>query len=60
MLEANAADVAAAEHAGTTPALVDRLRSTCRLEGMAQSLVDLADILRRRDTVLEERPEACA
>ena len=59
VLEANAADVEAAESAGTTSALVDRLRlDRARLEGMAQSLVDLADIPTPAiDTVLEERPD---
>ncbi len=59
VLEANAADVEAAEGAGTTSALVDRLRlDRARLEGMAQSLVELADIPTPEiDTVLEERPD---
>jgi glutamate-5-semialdehyde dehydrogenase len=59
VLAANADDVEAAERAGTTSALVDRLRlDTARLDGMAQSLLDLADVPTPPvDTVLEERPD---
>ncbi|GLZ47208.1 gamma-glutamyl-phosphate reductase [Actinomycetospora sp. NBRC 106375] len=59
VLAANATDVEAAERAGTTSALVDRLRlDPGRLDGLAQSLLDLADIATPAvDTVLEERPD---
>ncbi|MHC1561510.1 aldehyde dehydrogenase family protein [Actinomycetospora sp. C-140] len=59
VLEANAANVEAAERAGTTSALVDRLRlDPARLDGLAQSLLDLADVATPPvDTVLEERPD---
>jgi glutamate-5-semialdehyde dehydrogenase len=56
---ANRADVAAALDAGTTPALVDRLRlGEDRLATMAESLRELAEVpTPPRDTVLEERPD---
>jgi glutamate-5-semialdehyde dehydrogenase len=59
VLTANAADVEAAERAGTTGALVDRLRlDRARLDAMAESLLDLADVpAPATDTVLEERPD---
>ncbi|WP_408630085.1 aldehyde dehydrogenase family protein [Actinomycetospora lemnae] len=59
VLTANAADVEAAERAGTTPALVDRLRlDRDRLDAMAETLLELADVpAPETDTVLEERPD---
>jgi len=59
VLVANAADVEAAEQAGTTGALLDRLRlDRARLDAMAESLLDLADVPSpATDTVLEERPD---
>ncbi|MDF2979631.1 MAG: gamma-glutamyl phosphate reductase [Actinomycetospora sp.] len=59
VLVANAADVEAAEQAGTTGALLDRLRlDRARLDAMAESLLDLAEVPSPpTDTVLEERPD---
>ena len=59
VLVANAADVEAAEQAGTTGALLDRLRlDRALLDAMAESLLDLADVPSPpTDTVLEERPD---
>lgn len=59
VLVANVADVEAAERAGTTPALVDRLRlDRTRLDAMAETLHELADVPTPEvDTVLEERPD---
>lgn len=56
---ANAADVAAAQDAGMTGALLDRLRlDEGRLATMAESLRVLADVpVPPRDTVVEERPD---
>ncbi|MDT7745007.1 MAG: glutamate-5-semialdehyde dehydrogenase, partial [Actinomycetota bacterium] len=56
---ANEADVAVALDAGTTTALVDRLRlGQDRLATMAGSLRELAEVpTPPRDTVLEERPD---
>ena len=59
VLAANARDVAAAEAAGTTGALVDRLRlSPAGLAAMADSLDLLADTaVPPVDTVVEDRPD---
>lgn len=59
VLAANTADVEAAEAAGTTPALVDRLRLTpVRLHEMADALDQLAGAPAPPvDTVVEERPD---
>lgn len=59
VLTANATDVATAERAGTTPALVDRLRlDRTRLTEMARALELLAGAPTPPvDTVLEERPD---
>jgi glutamate-5-semialdehyde dehydrogenase len=59
VITANVADVEAAERAGTTPALVDRLRlDRPRLDAMAETLRELADVpVPPTDTVLEERPD---
>lgn len=59
VLTANLADVETAERAGTTPALVDRLRlDRARLDAMAATLRELADVPTPAiDTVLEERPD---
>ncbi len=59
VLAANAVDVAAAREAGTTSALVDRLRlDRARLTEMAGALELLADAATPPvDTVLEERPD---
>ncbi|MCD2186804.1 aldehyde dehydrogenase family protein [Actinomycetospora soli] len=56
---ANAADLAAAQDAGMTGALLDRLRlDEGRLATMAESLRILADVpVPPRDTVVEERPD---
>jgi len=59
LLAANRADIAAAEQAGITAALVDRLRlDEQRLADMADQLVLLArSPVPARDRVLEERPD---
>ncbi|MGH4022485.1 MAG: aldehyde dehydrogenase family protein [Pseudonocardiaceae bacterium] len=59
VLAANAEDVAAAEQAGITPALVDRLRlDDSRLDDMAGQLALLATApFPERDRVLEDRPD---
>ncbi|MDD7939648.1 aldehyde dehydrogenase family protein [Actinomycetospora lutea] len=59
VLTANLADLEAAEQAGTTAALVDRLRlDRPRLDAMAATLRELADVPSPAiDTVLEERPD---
>jgi glutamate-5-semialdehyde dehydrogenase len=59
VLAANETDVAAAQEAGTTSALVDRLRlDRARLTEMARALELLADAATPPvDTVLEERPD---
>ncbi|MFC5140562.1 aldehyde dehydrogenase family protein [Actinomycetospora rhizophila] len=59
VLTANLADVETAERAGTTAALVDRLRlDRPRLDAMAGTLRELADVPTPAiDTVLEERPD---
>jgi len=59
VLAANAADVAAAEQGGMTPALVDRLRlGEARLTDMADQLTLLAQVrFPPRDQVLEDRPD---
>ena len=59
LLEANERDVAAAVDAGTTAALVDRLRlDGPRLATMAEALRGLADVPSPpRDTLVEERPD---
>ncbi|MGH3789087.1 MAG: aldehyde dehydrogenase family protein [Pseudonocardiaceae bacterium] len=60
VLAANSADLAAAEQAGMTQALIDRLRlSDARLTDMAGQLALLAQIpFPPRDRVLEDRPDA--
>ena len=59
VLEANAVDVARAEAAGTSPALIDRLRlNPDRIAGMAEGLRGLAGAARpgrRRGARLDER-----
>jgi glutamate-5-semialdehyde dehydrogenase len=59
VLAANSADVAAAEQAGMTQALIDRLRlGQARLIDMADQLVLLAEVpFPARDRVLEDRPD---
>jgi len=59
VLTANSADIAAAEQAGMTQALIDRLRlSEARLTDMAGQLALLAQIpFPPRDKVLEDRPD---
>ena len=59
VLAANAADIAAAEQSGMSPALIDRLRlGQARLAEMAGQLVLLARIpFPARDRVLEDRPD---
>ncbi|MGH3871329.1 MAG: aldehyde dehydrogenase family protein [Pseudonocardiaceae bacterium] len=59
VLAANSADIAAAEQAGMTRALIDRLRlGTTRLTEMADQLALLAEIpFPVRDRVLEDRPD---
>ncbi|HET9253725.1 MAG TPA: aldehyde dehydrogenase family protein [Pseudonocardiaceae bacterium] len=58
-LEANAADIAAAQRAGMTQALIDRLRlGQARLGDMASQLELLARVpFPARDRVLEDRPD---
>jgi glutamate-5-semialdehyde dehydrogenase len=59
LVVANTADLAAAQDAGMTGALLDRLRlDSDRLAAMADSLRILADVpVPPRDTVVEERPD---
>ncbi|WP_285595070.1 aldehyde dehydrogenase family protein [Actinomycetospora sp. NBRC 106378] len=59
LVVANTADLAAAQDAGMTGALLDRLRlDSDRLTAMADSLRILADVpVPPRDTVVEERPD---
>ncbi|WP_433802399.1 aldehyde dehydrogenase family protein [Actinomycetospora sp. CA-084318] len=59
LVVANTADLAAAQDAGMTGALLDRLRlDEQRLAAMAESLRVLADVpVPPRDTVVEERPD---
>ncbi len=55
ILEANAADIAAAEAAGTRDALLDRLRLTSdRLDGMAKGIMDVAMLPDPIGDLLEE------
>ena len=59
LIEANAADLAAARADGMSEALQDRLRLTAeRLEAMAGQLTALAEVPEdRRDQVVERRPD---
>jgi glutamate-5-semialdehyde dehydrogenase len=59
LLAANSADIAAAEQAGMTPSLIDRLRlSEARLTELAGQLALLAQVpFPPRDRVLEDRPD---
>jgi len=59
LIEANAADLAAAQASGMSEALQDRLRLTAeRLDAMAAQLTALADVPDEpRDRVVERRPD---